>query len=241
MAQGSMIKIGNTPQVPAYLAQPEGKGPFPAVIVYIEAFGLNANIKSICDRFASEGYVAIAPDLYSFDNDGVAAYTDMPKAMGLMGKLTDEKLVADAGSAIKFLKAQPNVKAKAIGATGFCMGGRLAFLTACEFPDDIAAVAHFYGGISSARPGKTLVPMDEAKKLNCPVVLNYAEKDAHIIHTVEVPIVQARLKELGKQAEIVVHTGADHGFMCDDRAAFHAEASKAGWAKMLGHFKKYLN
>lgn len=237
-AQGSMITLGNG--TPAFLANPAGAGPFPAVIVYIEAFGLNDNIKRICNRFADEGYVAIAPNLYAFDADNVAAYTDMPKAMGLMGKLTDEKMVADAGSTIAYLKAQKNVKPKAIGATGYCMGGRLAFLTACEFPDDIAATAHFYGGISAARPGKTLVPMDEAKKLKCPVILNYAEKDAHIVHTVEVPIVEARLKELGKQAEIVVHKGADHGFMCDDRAAFHAEAAKAGWASTFAHFKKYL-
>ena len=100
---------------------------------------------------------------------------------------------------------------------------------------------HFYGGISAARPGKTLVPMDEAPKLKCPVLLNYAEKDAHIVHTVEVPAVEARLKALGKKYEVVVHQGADHGFMCDDRAAFHAEASKAGWAKMLGHFKANLS
>jgi carboxymethylenebutenolidase len=235
---GSMTTLGNG--TPAYVSNPAGNGPFPAVIVYIEAFGLNENIKRICDRLASEGYVALAPDLYSFDKDNVAAYTDMPKAMGLMGKFTDEKLVDDAGASIRFLKSQKNVSGK-IGTTGFCMGGRLAFLTACEFPDDIQASAHFYGGISAARPGKTLVPMDEAPKLKCPVLLNYAEKDAHIVHTVEVPAVEARLKALGKKYEVVVHQGADHGFMCDDRAAFHAEASKAGWAKMLGHFKANLS
>lgn len=238
-AQGKMVNLGNN--TPAYYAAPEGKGPFPAVIVYIEAFGLNDNIKSICDRFAKEGFAAIAPNIYSFDADNVAAYTDMPKAMGLMGKLTDEKVISDAGASIRFLREQPNVKkGKAIGTTGFCMGGRLAFLTGCQFPGDIGAVVHFYSGVSGPRPGKTMIPMDEAKKLQCPVVLNYAELDKNIPADKEVPAVEARLKELGKQFEVIVHKGADHGFMCDDRAVYHAEAARNGWAKMLDHFRKNL-
>lgn len=81
--QTSMVNIGNAPQLPAYRAQPEGKGPFPAVLVIFEAFGLNENIKDLTRRFAEAGYVALAPDLYYPEKERVVPYGDMPKVFAL--------------------------------------------------------------------------------------------------------------------------------------------------------------
>src|SRR5713226_10299209 len=105
-AQSSMVNIGNAPQLPAYLAQPEGKGPFPAVVVIFEAFGLNENIKDITRRFAEAGYVALAPDLYYTDKERVVAYGQMEKVFALANTLPDDRAMADMGRAIQYLKQQ---------------------------------------------------------------------------------------------------------------------------------------
>ncbi len=111
--QAEMVNIGSAPQLPAYLAQPEGTGPFPAVIVIFEAFGLNENIKDITRRFAQAGFVGLAPDLYG----------DMQKVFALANTLPDDRALADIGRTIQYLKQQPHVKGNAIGVTSFCMGG----------------------------------------------------------------------------------------------------------------------
>ena len=240
--QTGMVNIGNAPQLPAYLAQPEGKGPFPAVIVIFEAFGLNENIKDISRRFAEAGYVALAPDLYYPEQERVVAYGDMPKVFALANTLPDDRAMADLGRAIQYLKQQSNVKGSALGVTGFCMGGRLAFLTACVHASDIAAAVPFYGGsIGSAGrfSGQTLVPLDLAEKIRCPLIVNYGEKDA-FIPMEEVRAVDTRLKALGKQAEVKVYPGADHGYMCTDRASHHPEAAKDSWEKMIAFFGQHL-
>ena len=160
--QTGMVNIGNAPQLPAYLAQPEGKGPFPAVLVIFEAFGLNENIKDLTRRFAEAGYVALAPDLYYPEKERVVPYGDMQKVFALANTLPDDRAMADLGRAIQYLKQQSTVKRNALGVTGFCMGGRLAFLTACVHATDIAAAVPFYGGSIGSKgrfSGQTLVPL----------------------------------------------------------------------------------
>ncbi len=242
MAQSSIVNIGNAPQLPAYLAQPEGKGPFPAVVVIFEAFGLNENIKDITRRFAEAGYVALAPDLYYTEKERVVAYGQMEKVFALANTLPDDRAMADMGRALQYLKQQSKVKGNTIGVTGFCMGGRLAFLTACVHAADIAAAVPFYGGSIGGKgrfSGQTLAPLDLADKIRCPLIVNYGEKDAFIPMD-EVRKVEARLNELGKQAEVTVYPGADHGYMCTDRASYHAEAAKDSWEKMIAFFGKHL-
>ena len=240
--QTGMVNIGNAPQLPAYLAQPEGKGPFPAVLVIFEAFGLNENIKDLTRRFAEAGYVALAPDLYYPEKERVVPYGDMQKVFALANTLPDDRAMADLGRAIQYLKQQSTVKRNALGVTGFCMGGRLAFLTACVHASDIAAAVPFYGG-SIGSPGRfsgqTLLPLDLADKIRCPMIVNFGEKDA-FIPLDEVRQIEARLQELGKQAEVKVYPGADHGYMCSDRASYHAQAAKESWEKMVAFFGTHL-
>jgi len=237
-----MVNIGNAPQLPAYLAQPEGKGPFPAVLVIFEAFGLNENIKDLTRRFAEAGYVALAPDLYYPEKERVVPYGDMQRVFALANTLPDDRAMAEMGRAIQYLKQQSTVKPNALGVTGFCMGGRLAFLTACVYASDIAAAVPFYGGSIGSKgrfSGQTLVPLDLADKIRCPMIVNFGEKDA-FIPLDEVRKIEARLQELGKQAEVKVYPGADHGYMCSDRASYHAQAAKESWEKMVAFFGKHL-
>ncbi|MGH7340706.1 MAG: dienelactone hydrolase family protein, partial [Candidatus Rokuibacteriota bacterium] len=132
--------------LPALLVRPEG-GPRPAVLVIQEAFGLNGHIKEVTRRIAAEGYVALAPDLYWRGGRGrTVAYEDLGEAIRLMQTLKDPEVVADVGGAIAYLEKQSFVRGDRIGITGFCMGGRVSYLVACELADKIRAAVPFYGG-----------------------------------------------------------------------------------------------
>src|ERR1700732_378421 len=90
--------------MPAHLARPASGGPYPAVVVVMEAFGLNDHIKRITDKFASEGFVAISPNLYFRQPNNVVGYDDLPGAIKLMGSLTDDKIAGDMAAAINYVK-----------------------------------------------------------------------------------------------------------------------------------------
>src|SRR5439155_2695635 len=133
--------------VPAFLARPAAGSRAPGVLVIQEAFGLNGHIKDVARRIAAEGYVALAPDLYWRGGKGrTVGYDQVPEAIALMQSLNDKDVISDVGSAVAYLETQPSVRADRIGITGFCMGGRVSFLAACERPDKIKASAPFYGG-----------------------------------------------------------------------------------------------
>lgn len=222
--------------MPCFLAEPEGAGRFPAVLVLMEAFGLVRSIESVAQRLAAEGYLALAPDLYYRDlpND-TARYDDLPRAMELMGALLrrGEAYVGDLAAAIDFLESRPNARARRVGVTGFCMGGALTFASACLLPERIAAAAPFYGGgIANLLP--------RADRIQCPLLLFFGERDAHIPLD-QVREIEKRLRELGKQFEIQVYPGADHGFFCEDRApVYHPEAAADAWRRLLDFFAAHL-
>src|SRR5690349_577741 len=207
-AQTQTIEVGG---MPAYVARPAGDAPSPAVLVIQEAFGLNEHIKDVTRRVAGEGYVALAPDLYWRGGKGRAVrYDQLPEAIALMQSLKDEEIVSDLGSAIAYLEKQAFVRADRIGITGFCMGGRISYLAACELPDKIRAAVPFYGGG---------IPVDKTAKLRSPVLAFFGEKDAFIpLESVEA--LKTEAKKHGKQVEVVVYPGADHGFFCNERASY---------------------
>ncbi|MEA2664046.1 MAG: carboxymethylenebutenolidase, partial [Candidatus Eremiobacteraeota bacterium] len=128
-----------------YYALPAGAGPFPAVLVYQEAFGVNDYVQSEVRRLAEHGYAALAPDLFRGDVYGYGE-AERPAMYARLQSLTDEGLLADVRAAAAFLDARPEVARRAYGAVGFCMGGRLAVLSAIVLGEKIAAAASFYGG-----------------------------------------------------------------------------------------------
>ena len=219
--------------MPVYVAEPTAAGRRPAVIVIMEAFGLNAHIEDVTRRIAAEGYVALAPDIYWRSlPDNKVGYDELPKAIGLMQKVNDGKVVQDLGAALDALGKRPNVNAAKVGVTGFCMGGRLAFLLAAELPGRIAAAAPFYGGGIAA-----LLP--KAEKIRAPLYLFFGEKDVFIPQD-QVKAIDAKLKELGKSYTLKNYTGADHGFFCNDRVSYNAKAAADAWKELLGFFRKHL-
>src|SRR5690349_17943451 len=122
--------------MPAFVARPDGASRVPAVLVIQEAFGLNGHIKDVARRIAGEGYVALAPDLYWRGGKGRSVgYDQLPEAIALMQSLKDAAVVSDLAGAIAWLEKQPSVRADRIGITGFCMGGRVSYLAACELAE----------------------------------------------------------------------------------------------------------
>jgi len=213
--------------MPAFVARPEGEARAPAVLVIQEAFGLNDHIKDVSRRIAAEGYVTLAPDLYWRGGKArTVRYDQLPEAIALMQSLKEAEVVADLGSAISWLEKQPFVRADRIGITGFCMGGRVSFLAACELPDRIKASAPFYGGG---------IPVEKTEKLRCPVLAFFGEKDAFIpLDNVEQ--LRAEAKRRGKNVEIVVYPGAGHGFFCNERESYQRAAAEDSWQRL----KKFL-
>jgi carboxymethylenebutenolidase len=228
-------------EMPAHVARPSATGPLPGVIVIMEAFGLNRHIKDVTERIAREGYLAVAPDLYHRSADRVAEYSDLPKALKLMGDLQDTKIVDDVRATHAWLTTQGGVSGDRVGMTGFCMGGRVTFLAACHLP--IKAAVPFYGG----GIGRTMMPsertphppIDDAAGISGAMLVFYGDKDA-FIPMEEVNLVKDRLSKLGKSAEVVVYKGADHGFFCDERPSYNKVAAEDAWKRMLALFEKHL-
>jgi len=152
-----------------------------------------------------------------------------------------DKIVADVRATIDLLESQPAIASGQIGMTGFCMGGFVTFLAACHLP--IKAAAPFYGGgigrnmmPSERRPHP---PIDDASGITGSLLLFYGDKD-NFIPPEEVALVKERLAVLGKNAEVIVYPGADHGFFCEERASYHEAAAQDSWRKLLRLFDAKL-
>ena len=224
-------------EMKCHQAQPRGQGKFPAVMVIMEAFGLNDHIKDVTERIAAEGYVTIAPDLYYRESPNVVGYDQLQEAIGLMQRLDAEKVVVDIQSVIAHLKSQNFVNGDRIGITGFCMGGTIAFVAACKFPTDIKAAVPFYGG--SIADDSPTAPLSAAGHLQAPILCFFGEKDPYISLS-QVQRIEDTLRALGKSHEVKVYAGADHGFFCDERASYHPEAARDAWEKTKAWFEQYL-
>ncbi len=243
MASEQVVQI-RTPdgEMDAFLATPNGEGPFPSILLVHEAFGLNDHIKDVTRRLAKAGVQGLAPNLFYREPGAAAAYDNLPEALRLMGSLYDDKIVEDMAAAFAYLEGLPNARADRIGVMGFCMGGRVAFLTACLQPKIRAAVSLYGGGIGSVMnpsPHTPKAPLEYADKLQAPVLLLFGEDDPFIPQT-EVEAIRQRLTELGKTGECVVYPGAQHGFFCDERASYHREAAEDAWERIGKFFQPHL-
>jgi len=223
--------------MPAYLCQPVGTGPHPAVIVVMEAFGLNAHIKDVAERIAREGYVTIAPDFFYRFGSPIVPYDDVPRAIGYIQKFDWSALMAEMGVVIHHLKSRPEVRADRLAVTGFCVGGTIAFLTACRHAAAIKVAVSFYGGgIGADTPA---APINLADRLQCPILCFFGDADK-MIPMDQVRRIDETLKRHKKIAEVKVYKGAGHGFFCDDRASYDPAAAQSAWDTTRSWLSKYL-
>lgn len=206
-----------------YVAGSDG----PGVVVIQEWWGLNDHIKDVVDRVAAEGFVALAPDLYH----GESA-TEPDGAGKLMMALNLAEAGKDMSGAIDVLQERTG-RAK-VGVVGFCMGGGLALVAACQRPDAVAAVAPFYGLIpwASAQP--------DWSALTAKVEGHYAEKDGYFTPE-NASALQAQLRDLSKVATLHVYAGADHAFFNDTRPeVYDAAAAATAWDRTIELFRTSL-
>ena len=220
----------------AYESRPKDGGARPGIIVLMEAFGVNSHIKDVTERVAREGYVAIAPDLYHRESERLVSYKDMGKAVEIMKRLQDPKVMDDVGAAIAHLKSQSYLKQGAIGVTGFCMGGRFTYLTAAHHNKDIkAAVAFYGGGIPAGKPS----PLDRTGEITCPITLFFGGKDP-LIPQEHVDKINQTLKDQKKNFSLKLYPEATHGFFCNERESYHQESAKDAWEKTKSFFAQHL-
>ncbi len=228
----------NTPdgKMETYEAKPKDGGARPAIVVLMEAFGLNGHIKDVTERIAREGYVAIAPDLYHRESERVVPYTELQKAVGIMNRLQDPKVMSDVGAVISHLKSQSYVKAGSIGVTGFCMGGRFTYLSAAHHNKDVKAAVGFYGGgIPMGNPS----PLSRTGEIGCPIYLFFGLKDP-LIPQDHVAQINKALTDSHKTFMMKVYPEAGHGFFCNERPSYHADSAKDAWEKFKSFFAQHL-
>ncbi len=227
------------PSLPAYVARPEGDGPFPVVIVVNEIFGLHAYIQDVCRRLAKQGYAAMAPGYFARAGDP-SRLTDFAAIREIVATATNDQVMGDTGAALQWLAGQPWADVSRAGITGFCWGGTVVWM-ACA-AHDFKAGAAFYGRlvasaqITEERPW----PVDIAGELRCPVIGLYGETDQGIpLATVEQ--MRAALAAAGRtDSEIVVYPGADHGFHADYRPMYNAAAATDAWSRLSALFARQL-
>ena len=213
----------NGSSCPAYLSEPADDRTHPGLVVIQEWWGLDEHIKDVACRFAEQGYVALAPDLY---RGQVTAEPD--EAGKLAMNLNQDQAVKDIQGAIAYLKGQTTGK---IGVIGYCMGGGLSLETACVSRDLSAAVVYY---------GSNPDPLDRVQSISCPLLGIYAEKDP-VISPAQVEQLKQALDQHGKQYDIHIYPGTQHAFFNDMRPEIHdPQASRDAWSKTLTFLGRHL-
>lgn len=209
-------------QFSAYQAQPEGaaKG---AVVVIQEIFGVNGHIREVVDGYAAQGYAATAPALFDRVKPGIElGYEagDMTEGVKLaFEQLKMPETLSDLQATISHASSQGKV-----GVVGYCFGGLLTWLSACQL-QGVAAASSYYGGGVAGQMGMSP---------SCPTIMHFGDQDAHIpMSDVE------QVKAAQPEVDVYVYS-ADHGFNCDHRASYHADSAATALERTLGHFNKHL-
>jgi carboxymethylenebutenolidase len=209
-------------QLGAYRADPAG-APKAAVVVIQEIFGVNHHIRSVCDRFAGEGYVAIAPAIFDrLERNFQCGYSpdEITNARKFVANPDWAAMLRDTQAAVD---AVSNVGA--VGIVGFCLGGSVAYAAATKLTGLSAAIGYYGGAIVRFADDKPKVPTQ----------LHFGEKDAGI-PLADVETIRTKRPEV----EIYVYPGAQHGFHCDERASYDKTSADIAWPRSLGFFAKHL-
>ena len=207
--------IDIAPGFAGYLAlPPAGRGP--GLVLFQEIFGVNPHIRAVTEQYALDGFVVLAPDVFwrqaprvelGYEGD------ERQRALALAQGYAPEQVLADVAASVRALRARPEVGAAKVGAIGYCMGGRLAYLAAAT--TDIDAAVPFYGGAIHTM-------LERAAAIRCPMQFHYAERDDHIPPAA---VESVRHAMAGKGAEVHVYPGSMHGFNCWSRASYHAPSA----------------
>ncbi len=229
----NQVKVPNGDlQIDAYLAQPVAPGPYPAIVVIQEVYGVNAHIRSVTERIAREGYVAIAPAIYQRTAPGFEVgygNEDLKLGRSYKEQTTSAELLSDIQAAIAYLRTLPTVKGSAIGTIGFCFGGHVVYLAA-TLPD-VKVTASFYGaGIATLTPGGGEPTLTQTAKIHGMIYAFFGTQDP-LIPVEQIDQVEAALEE-NDISYWVFRYPAGHGFFCEQRDSYNAPAAADAWVQV---------
>ena len=226
MAGEKVAFPSNGQEAEGYLAKP-ASGSGPGVVVIQEWWGLVPHIKDVCDRFANEGFIALAPDLYHGET------TSEPDEAGkLMMAMNVEQAAKDMSGAVDYLVGLDAAAGDTVGCVGYCMGGGLSLWLA-SLRTQVGACVVYYGVLP---PGAA----PDYAKLNAPVLGHFAEND-QFANPAAARDMESKIKAAGQQAEFHIYPGTDHAFFNDTRPEIYdAEAAKLSWERTLAFFRQEL-
>lgn len=224
-----------------YVALPNGDGPFRAVVVLQEIFGVNAHIRDVTERIAREGYMALAPALYHRQAPGFeTGYTPKDIQIGREYKVKTkaDELLSDIQATINYAKTLSQVKEGGVGCIGFCFGGHVAYLAATLA--DTCAIASFYGaGIPDQIFGPGPVALARTPQITGTLHCFFGAEDASI-PTETVGQIRSALEVANVDHKIFEYEGAGHGFFCDRRGSYNSDAAADAWEKVQTLFAQKL-
>ncbi|MER5689894.1 dienelactone hydrolase family protein [Streptomyces sp. NPDC002205] len=232
----------------AYLTHPDNSSPHPAVLLYMDAFGLRPHLKKMADRLARAGYTVLAPNV--FYRHGRAPVVELPDVIDpvrrpeiferlgpIMNSLTPDLAMRDADAYLRWLTACPLTTDGPVGITGYCMGARLALRTAGTYPERVAAVAGFHGGrLATDSPDS---PHLLADRITAELYFGHADQDPSLPPE-QVNRLDEALTAAGVRHHSEIYPGAHHGFTQADTAAYDSTADKRHWTALLALLDRAL-
>ncbi len=228
------LTVGDS-EMNMYAALPDGSGPHPAVVIAFHVGGLDDFDRKMADQLAEAGFVAVVPDLFHRFSKEVM---DGPR-LDRLGHLKDADIIADMNAAVDFLTANSAINDDRIGVTGFCMGGRIAWLMAAS-NQIFKCTVPFYGGNIMGNWGPGDTPFSMANKINCPMLFHFGAEDGNP-SVADRDTFDAELKRLGKDFEFHTYHGAGHAFMDHTNPdRYHEASAAAAWPRTIDFFNKHL-
>ncbi|GIF11303.1 dienelactone hydrolase family protein [Actinoplanes teichomyceticus] len=232
----------------AYFVTPDGPGPYPGVLLFMDAFGVRPRLREMADRIAERGYAVLLPNLFYRDQRSPlvepAELTDADRRGAVFGRLvpmmqtlTSARLVADTTAYLDFLAAQDGVAAGPAGIVGYCMGGRNALIAMSALPDRIAALGSFHAGrVVTEEPDS---PHRAVGSITGEVYFGHADNDGSMTPE-HVKALETALAEAGVRYTSELYEGAPHGFTMSDTAMYHPEGERRHWAALFALLDRAL-
>ena len=232
------LKISDGTNMQVFIAYPEGSAKSPGILVFQEAFGVNAHIRDVTERFAKQGFVAIAPELFHRTAPAgyEGSYSDFQSVMPHVMALKDASLEADLRATQEALVRHRAVDPQRIACVGFCMGGRVSFLADLILPLR-AAISFYGGGIAKSERGPGL--LERVAQIHAPILLFWGGLDKHIGPDQRDAVADA-LRSAHKTFVSMEFADADHAFFCDARPAYNKQAAEQSWTLSLAFLKSNL-
>ncbi len=227
-------------QISGYLARPIDTGPFPGIIVIHAAPGYVSHFKEVALKFASAGYIAIAPNLHH--REGPGDPEDVGSDVREAGGVPDDRCIGDIQGSLSLLQSLPYYSGK-VGIIGYCSGGRQVYLVACSIPSIDAAIDCYGGNVLAVSEDLTerqpVAPIDLTADMNCPILGLFGTDDPSPSPE-DTKATELALKRNDKIYEFHTYENAGHAFFADYRPNYRQHAAVDGWERIFSWFSKYL-